>query len=151
MDSRFRRLAALLSLALTLSGCLSFRVEKVTIGADTPPAAAELREGKATLADILSRCGAPLIVEDIGGKTLLVYEKKFYRGAQITLGLPLSDILATNLNLNTYGRLWRYDTVGMVLDRDMVLERVYFARGSTAPLWQSFWEDPRPGQTDPSP
>ncbi|HOD29452.1 MAG TPA: hypothetical protein PKH03_09590 [Syntrophales bacterium] len=144
MASRSKGLAGLLSVLVIVTGCLSFRVEKVTIGPEIPSAAAGLKEGRTTLAEILAQCGAPLAVDDLGGETLLIYEKKFYRGGQITLGIPMSDVTGTNINVNTYGRLWRYDTVGMVLDREMTLKRLFSVRGSATPLWRSFWDDSRP-------
>ncbi len=57
----------------------------------------------------------------------------------------------TNINVNTYGRLWRYDTVGMILDREMTLRRLFSIRGSATPLWRSFWEDSAPAQTEAPP
>jgi len=151
MASRSKGLAGLLSVLVIVTGCLSFRVEKVTIGPEIPSAAAGLKEGRTTLAEILAQCGAPLAVDDLGGETLLIYEKKFYRGGQITLGIPMSDVTGTNINVNTYGRLWRYDTVGMILDREMTLRRLFSIRGSATPLWRSFWEDSAPAQTEAPP
>jgi len=151
MVSRSKGLAGLLSVLVIVTGCLSFRVEKVTIGPEIPRAASGLTEGRTTLAEILAQCGAPLVVEDLGGETLLIYEKKFYRGGQITLGIPMSDVTGTNINVNTYGRLWRYDTVGMILDREMTLRRLFSIRGSATPLWRSFWEDSAPAQTEAPP
>jgi hypothetical protein len=96
MGCPFKRLpgaALLLVVCLILGGCLSLRLDKVTDGAEVKPLPREFAVGKTTLADILATYGAPADIVDMKGHFALHYEQSFYRGGQLSLSIPLSDVL----------------------------------------------------------
>jgi hypothetical protein len=153
MASPFKRALILALSILLLTGCASFRIMGAREGGDVEDPAGRLQPGRSGLGEILSLYGAPTEVHNLGGEILLVYEKMQYRGGQMTVGIPLSDVIPTSINLSGHGDLIRYDTAAFFLrSRDHVLLRTAYVRGSSHPFWNAFWTDARPGdESDRSP
>ena len=136
-----RRLIFLLLVTLlVLSGCVSLRVDRISKGAEVPPPAPELIKGAATLTDVLARHGAPTDILDMQGKFALVYRRSYYRGGQISVGIPLSDVIKTSFNLEAAGNPLQHDLLVFVFTRDGVLEEVTYEKGTERPLWNTFWK-----------
>ena len=142
MAYRFNvRLLALGVLLATLigSGCVNLRVNRINSGADVPSPAAHLREGTATLADALSHYGAPADVVDMNGRFALIYKKSFYQGGQISIGIPLSDVLIfqTSVKLEATGNLLRHDLLALFFTSEGILVATMYERGASNPFWGS--------------
>ncbi len=135
-----RLLISLLLATLVLSGCVSFRVDRISKGAEVPPPAPELKKGSATLTEVLVRHGAPTDILDLQGKFALVYRRSYYRGGQVSIGIPLSDIIKTSFNLEAAGNLLRHDMLVFIFTRDGVLEETTYEKGTDRPLWNTFWK-----------
>ncbi|MBA4396711.1 MAG: hypothetical protein C0394_04925 [Syntrophus sp. (in: bacteria)] len=144
MACRFNVTALALGLLLTIlvfSGCVSLRFDRISRGADVPAPAAHLKEGTATLADVLNHYGAPTDVVDMEGKFALLYIKSFYQGGQISIGIPLSDLfLQPNARLEATGNLLRHDLLALFFTPDGILAESMYERGALHPFWGSFWK-----------
>ena len=134
-----RLLIFLLLAVMVRSGCVSLRVERINRGAEVPPPAPDLKKGEATLAEVLARHGAPTDILDMQGKVALVYRRSYDRGGQISLGIPLSDVVKTSFNLEATGNLLRHDMLVFVFTQDGVLEEMTYEKGTDRPLWNTFW------------
>ena len=130
----------LLVALLVISGCVSLRVDRISKGAEVPPPAPELKKGIATLTEVLARHGAPTDILDLQGKFALVYRRSYYRGGQISVGIPLSDVIKTSFNLEATGNLLRHDLLVFVFTPDGILEEVTYEKGTDRPLWNTFWK-----------
>ncbi|MFA5180019.1 MAG: hypothetical protein WC405_01760 [Syntrophales bacterium] len=137
---RFPRAAILLVASLILGGCLSLRIDKVTDGAEVKPLPQEFAVGKTTLADILASYGAPADIVDMKGHFALHYQRSFYRGGQLSLSIPLSDVLRTSPKLDAAGNLLRYDAAVFILTPDGVLSEMTYENGIARPLWNTYWK-----------
>jgi len=139
--SRFA-LVAILLLTLVIPGCVSLRIDRINSGAAVPPPAADLKEGKATLGDVLARYGAPTEVADLKGKFVLLYRKSFYQGGQISLGIPLSDVVAggSTLRMDASGNLLRHDQLALFFTPDGILAETRYERGASRPFWGTYWK-----------
>jgi hypothetical protein len=142
MERRSKRLftALALALCLALGGCLSLRIEKVNDGPEikTPPQAFTV--GKTTLADVLTAYGAPVDVVDMKGSFALYYQRSFYRGGQLSISIPLSDVLKVSPSFNAAGNLLRYDTAVFTFTPDGTLSAMTHAKDSDHPLWGTYWK-----------
>ena len=101
---------------------------------------------QSTLQDALRAYGAPADIIDLEGRIVLVYEKGFYKGAQLSLGVPLSQSSEAGLNLSGYGRLWKYDRLALFFSPDWVLMDKVYVRGSEDPFFRSLFRDKEPGK-----
>lgn len=138
----FRPLAlGLLLLTLIFSGCVSVRFDRINKGADVPTPAVGLKEGTATLAEVLKQYGAPTDIIDMDGKFALLYKKSFYQGGQISLGIPLSDLLfQSSLRVEAAGNLLRHDLLALFFTPDGILVETMYERGASQPFWESLWK-----------
>ncbi len=142
MASPFRTALVFVLASVLLTGCLSFRVMHAREGNDLPDPETRFQAGISGLGEVLSVYGPPTEVHNLGGEFLLVYERMHYRGGQLTVGIPMSDVLPTNFNVSGHGDLVRYDTAAFFFRaNDHVLTRTAFVRGSSYPFWQTFWQD----------
>jgi len=137
----FRPFALGLLLAtLILSGCVSLRLDRINNGSDVPAPAAHLKEGTATLAEALDHYGAPTDIVEMKGKFALLYRKSFYRGGQISIGIPLSDFfLKPSAKVEATGNLLRHDLLALFFTPDGILTGTMYERGASQPFWESFW------------
>jgi len=143
MGRHFKRLlgaAILLVASLILGGCLSLRIDKVTDGAEVKPLPQEFAVGKTTLADILASYGAPSDIVDMKGHFALHYQRSFYRGGQLSLSIPMSDVLKTSPKLDATGNLLRYDAAVFILTPEGVLSEMTYVNGIARPLWNTYWK-----------
>lgn len=137
--SDFRLLLFFLLLAtLIFSGCVSLRVDRISKGGEIPLPAPELKKGEATLGEVLAHHGAPTDILDMQGKFALVYRRSYYRGGQISIGIPLSDVIKTGLNLEAAGNLTRHDLLVFVFSNDGMLEDISYEKGTVRPFWNTF-------------
>ncbi|PKN60092.1 MAG: hypothetical protein CVU53_04850 [Deltaproteobacteria bacterium HGW-Deltaproteobacteria-11] len=139
----FRPLAlGLLLTTLIFSGCVSMRFDRINNGSDVPSPAAHLQEGTATLAEVLSHYGAPTDIVDMEGKFALLYKRSFYQGGQISIGIPLSDLLffQSSVKLEATGNLLRHDLLALFFTPDGILAGTMHERGASHPFWGSFWK-----------
>jgi len=130
----------LLLLGQILSACISFRIEKVNNGADVQPLPQEFVVGKTTLTDVLASYGAPVGIVDMKGHFALHYQRVFYRGGNLSVGIPLTDVLRVSPTLNVTGNLQRYDSALFVFTLDGVLSEMSYAKGTSHPLWDTYWK-----------
>jgi hypothetical protein len=145
MACRFNVRATALGLLLTtliFSGCVSLRFDRINNGSDVPAPAAHLQEGTATLAEVLGHYGAPTDIVDMDGKFALLYKKFFYQGGQISIGIPLSDLLffQSSVKLEATGNLLRHDLLALFFTPDGILTETMYERGASHPFWGSFWK-----------
>jgi hypothetical protein len=140
--SNFIRYAlCLLLLACILSGCVSLRFDKISQGADVPALTAELKEGKATLTEVLDHYGAPADVVDMNGNFALLYKKSFYQGGQLSLGIPLPDLhFQSGFKIEATANLLRHDLLALIFTAEGLLAGTMYERGASQPFWENFWK-----------
>jgi hypothetical protein len=135
------RLFSFLLLFFLLSGCVSFRVIAVNDGTEISPTSPELKVGETSLTEVLLLYGAPNRVMDLQGKFCLLYERAFYRGGQLTFGMPFGDAAKSPFNLSTHGNLLRHDTLALAFDSQYILREVVFEKGTARLFWDSLFVD----------
>lgn len=141
MECRFKLILFLIILSAMLSGCLSLRIEKANIGNTLPGTPAGLKYHQSTLDDALRIFGAPDEILDLEGQIALIYEQGFYTGAQLSLGIPVSESVGPDVSLSGYGRLWRYDRLALFFSPDWVLMKSICEKGSKEPYFRSLFKD----------
>lgn len=124
-----------------LVSCVSFRIIKINNGTDILHPAKLIHKGKTGLSDILSVYGAPCKIIEVDGKTVIIYEKSYYKGAQLSIGIPLSEITGANLSMTAFGNLLRYDTLMATFDDNYILIDIAYERGTDQPFWTSLYKD----------
>jgi hypothetical protein len=129
----------ILFLAQFIGGCVSLQIAKFSDGADVPPPPNEFIAGKTSLREVLSYYGAPTEIVHMNGPFALHYRKTLYRNVGISIGIPLSDVLKLTPNLDARGNLSRYDTVVFVFTPAGLLKDLKYEKGTTRPLWSTFW------------
>jgi hypothetical protein len=137
----FFRALSIAFLSIILISCVSFRFIKVTNGVDIVNPGHKFLKGKSTLGDVLLYYGAPKKILEIPGKTVLVYERSYYKGGQFAVGVPFSDITGVSLNLTTFGNLLRYDTLLVSFDDSYILTDIAYEKGTDYPFWTSLLRD----------
>ena len=143
MKRRFNHVlwaTALLMLCQIFGGCLSLRIDKVTKGSEVKPLPQEFAIGKTTLTDVLISYGAPVDIVDMKGHFALHYERTFYRGVHLSLGIPLSDTLKASPKLDAAGNLIRYDTAVFIFTPEGILSGMSYEKGTDRPLWGTYWQ-----------
>ena len=143
MECRFNRILwamTLLLLSQILCGCVSFRIEKVNDGAEVQPLPQEFVVGKTTLTDVLGSYGAPADIVDLRGHFALHYQRAFYRGGNLSVGIPLTDVLRVSPTLDATGNLQRYDSAVFVFTPEGVLSEMTYEKGTSHPLWNTYWK-----------
>jgi len=140
--SNFMRYApCLLLLACILSGCVSLRFDRISQGADVPAQRSELKEGKATLTEVLNHYGAPTDIVDMNGNFALLYKKSFYQGGQLSLGIPLPDLnFQSGFKIEAAGNLLRHDLLALFFTPEGLLTGTMYEKGASQPFWGSFWK-----------
>ena len=154
MACRFKFILVLIFLSVFASGCLSLRIEKASIGNAVPGQGSQLPdrlpdqliEKHSTLTDALNAFGAPGEIINLEGNIVLVYEKGFYKGINLSLGIPLGEYSGPNPNLSGYGRLWKYDRLELFFSSDWLLIRSVYVKGSEDPFFKSLFRDKEPEQ-----
>jgi hypothetical protein len=143
MERRFNRIAwAMIPLLLCqiLCGCPSFRIDRINNGSEVKPLPQAFAVGKTTLADVLSFYGAPADIIDMEGHFALHYQRTFYRGGQLSLSLPLKDIIKVSPALDVAGNLQRYDAAVFIFTPEGILSKMIYDHGTGHPLWNTYWK-----------
>jgi hypothetical protein len=121
-------------------GCVSLQIEKFNDGADVPPPPDEFIAGKTSLKEVLSYYGAPTEIVHMKGSFALHYRRTLYRGVDISIGIPLSDVFKPSPKFDSRGNLSRYDTVVFVFTSEGLLKDLKYEKGTSRPLWSTFWK-----------
>jgi hypothetical protein len=141
MACRFKRILRamiLLLLCQVLCGCLSFRIDRISDGAEVQPLPQGFAVGKTTLADVLASYGAPADIVDMKSHFALHYQREFYRGGQLSLGFPLGDALKVSPKLDASANLQRYDSAVFIFTPEGVLAGMTYEKGTDHPLWNTY-------------
>jgi hypothetical protein len=147
MACLFRTILVFLIAPIIVSGCISLRIDKLNIGNAVPGPVEQLKENQSTLQDALKVCGAPFEVIDLEGRIVLVYEKEFYKGADLSFGIPVTGSLTgAGPNLGGYGSLWKYDRLALFFSPDWVLRSKVYAKGSEDPFFKTLFRDKGSGK-----
>ncbi len=141
MASRFKFSLLFILAAVLMTGCFSFRVMNAREGNDVADPGNRFHPGKSSLTEVLAVYGAPTEIHHLGKEFLLIYERMHYRGGQITMGIPMSEVMPTSINLSGHADLIRYDTADFLFRPDSVLIRTSYVQGSSYPFWDTFWSD----------
>jgi len=146
MACHFRRSTFLIAFLALLYvqlfvGCVTFRVIKVNEGKEIAPPALDIAPGKTTLGNVLMKYGAPERVVELEGNTVLIYERSFYRGGQLSFGIPFSDITGVSANLTTFGNLLQYDSLVVFVTADGAVTQVVYEKGSSHPFWSTLYSN----------
>lgn len=143
MERRFNRLPHLIAFLLIcqiLCGCPSVRIEKVTKGVEVQPPPPEFAIGKTTLAEVLNFYGAPYDVVDLKGYFAISYLRTFYRGARLSLTIPLSDVVRVSPSFDAAGNLSRYDEAVFIFTSAGILSGMSYEKGTARRLWDTYWK-----------
>ena len=92
------------------------------------------------MTEVLAHYGAPTDILDMQGKFALVYKRTFYRGGQISFGIPLSEVIKTSFNLEATANLSRHDMLTLFFTNDGVLNEMIYEKGTNQPFWSSLWK-----------
>ena len=132
------RIVAALLLTQAISGCMSLQIEKRQEGGDVLAPPVEFLQKKIVLDEILSSYGAPTEIVDLNGDFALHYRKAHYRGMDVSIGIPLQNLMLYS-NMGAYGNLLRYDAVVFIFTADGVMKDMKYEKGSSRSLWDDYW------------
>ncbi len=133
-------LLTILLFGLSMGGCVSLQIEKFNNGAEVLPPPHRFIAGKTSLQEVLSLYGAPNEIVPMKELFALYYQKSLYRGADLSIGIPLSDVWLPGPSLESRGNLARYDTAVFVFTPEGLLQDLKYEKGTSAPLWNTFWK-----------
>jgi hypothetical protein len=123
-----------------ICGCASLQIDKVNDGADIPPPPNEFKVGKTSLQEVLNFYGAPSEIVSMEGHFTLHYKRTMDRAGHISIGVPFGDALKAGPELKTRGTLLRHDIVVFVFTPEGLLEDMIYEKGTSRPLWDTFWK-----------
>jgi hypothetical protein len=123
-----------------ISGCVSLRVDKINDGADILPPPEGFMAGKTSLQEVLLYYGAPTEILDMQGYLALHYQRTFYRGGHISIGVPLGDVFRASPNLEAMADLVRHDAIVFIFTTDGLLKDMSYEKSTSRPLWDTYWE-----------
>ena len=138
--SNYIKILAISFVGLGMGGCVSLQIEKISKGAEVLPPPGEFVRGKTSLQEVLSRYGAPGEVVPMKDLFALYYQRSLYRGADLSIGIPLSDVWLPGPNLESRANLARYDTAVFIFTPEGILQDLKYEKGTSAPLWDTFWK-----------
>jgi hypothetical protein len=144
MACHFKKYCALLLggvlIASLLSGCITYRIDRQTKGAELHDPGDKFRIGTSTMDDVLLKLGAPTDVFSIENNDLLIYQRSLLYENRISLGIPLFDIAAGgSADISAYGSLTRYDSLVFFFRPDGVLDHMVFEEGSSKPYLRTLF------------
>jgi hypothetical protein len=128
-----------LLMALSMSGCVSLQIEKLQEGVDVFPPPDDFVREKTSLAEVLSRYGAPADLVDMNGDFALHFRRALFRGMNTSIGFPLKNALLPNPGLEATGNLLRYDTVVFIFTADGVLKDMKYEKNTDRSSWEDYW------------
>jgi hypothetical protein len=123
-----------------ISGCVSLRIEKINNGADILPPPEGFMAGKTSLQEVLLYYGAPTEVIDMQGYLALHYQRKFYRGGHVSVGIPLGDVYYPSPKMDARGALALHDAIVFIFTTDGLLKDMRYEKSTSRPLWDTYWE-----------
>lgn len=121
-------------------GCVSFHIDKINDGVDIPPPPDEFKAGKTSLQEVLNYYGAPAEIVNMKGHVALHYQRTMDRTGHISIGIPLIEVLKAGPELTARGNLLSHDTVVFVFTAEGLLEDMVYEKGTSRPLWGTFWK-----------
>ena len=121
-------------------GCVSLQIDKINDGADILPPPDEFNAGKTSLQEVLNCYGAPSEIVNMEGHFALHYQRTMDRTGHISIGIPLIDVLKAGPKLAARGNLLSHDTVVFVFTPEGLLEDMIYEKGTSRPLWGTFWK-----------
>jgi len=139
-SNKIIRILMIMFIGQLMGGCVSLQIAKFNDGADVPPPPDEFIAGKTSLQEVLSFYGAPTEIVPMKGLFALHYRRTLYRGANISIGIPLGDVWKLSPNWDARGNLSRYDTVVFVFTTEGLLNDWKYEKGTSRPLWNTFWK-----------
>jgi hypothetical protein len=139
-SNKILRILLILFIGQMIGGCVSLQIDKIHDGADVPPPPDQFAAGKTSLQEVLSYYGAPTEIVHMDGPFALHYRRTLYRGVDISIGIPLNDVLKAAPKLDGRGNLTLYDTVVFVFTAEGLLKELKYEKGTSHPLWSTFWK-----------
>jgi hypothetical protein len=143
MRCRFDKMiwvTAALLIAQAISGCVSLQIDKVQEGVDILPPPVGFIQKKTSLEEILSCYGAPTDLADMDGDFALHYRRILDRGMNVSIGIPLKDLLLTSPSMKATGNLLRYDAVVFIFTADGLLKDMKYEKGTSRSIWEDYWK-----------
>ena len=125
---------------LVISGCVSLRIEKINHGADVLPPPEGFAAGKTSLQEVLLYYGAPTDIIDMQGHLALHYQRTFYRGGHLSVGVPLGDVYKASPKMDARGALALHDAIVFIFTTDGLLKDMRYEKSTNRPLWDTYWE-----------
>ena len=123
-----------------ISGCVSLRIEKINDGTAILPPPEGFMAGKTSLHEVLLYYGAPTDIIDMQGYLALHYQRTFYRGGHLSIGIPLGDVFKASPSINARGDLALHDAIIFIFTTDGLLKDMRYEKSTSRPLWDTYWE-----------
>ena len=138
MAFHFKRYCTLLLggvlMALFLTSCITYRIERETNGVELHDPGDKFRIGTSTMGDVLSDLGAPADLLSLENYDLFIYKRSLQYENRLSLGLPVLDLpVGGSADVSAYGSLTRYDTLVFFFRPDGILDHMVFEKGSNKP------------------
>jgi len=123
-----------------ISGCVSLRIEKINDGTAILPPPEGFMAGKTSLQEVLLYYGAPADIIDMQGHLALHYQRTFYRGGHLSIGIPLGDVFKASPSMDARGDLALHDAIIFIFTTDGLLKDMRYEKSTSRPLWDTYWE-----------
>ena len=123
-----------------ISGCVSLRIEKINDGTAVLPPPEGFMAGKTSLHEVLLYYGAPTDIIDMQGYLALHYQRTFYRGGHLSIGIPLGDVFKASPSMDARGDLALHDAIILIFTTDGLLKDMRYEKSTSRPLWDTYWE-----------
>jgi len=123
-----------------ISGCVSLRIEKINDGTAVLPPPEGFMAGKTSLHEVLLYYGAPTDIIDMQGYLALHYQRTFYRGGHLSIGIPLGDVFKASPSMDARGDLALHDAIIFIFTTDGLLKDMRYEKSTSRPLWDTYWE-----------
>ena len=123
-----------------ISGCVSLRIEKINDGTAVLPPPEGFMAGETSLHEVLLCYGAPTDIIDMQGYLALHYQRTFYRGGHLSIGIPLGDVFKVSPSMDARGDLALHDAIIFIFTTDGLLKDMRYEKSTSRPLWDTYWE-----------
>ena len=130
-NRRFAMIALVVSILLSLSGCLSYQYERRVEGIEIKDPGGAYLVGLTTIGDVLSSLGAPDGVHSLDNTDLLIYRRSLFQESGFSIGVPMLDVAAGgSVEISATGGLARYDTLTFWFNPQGILQDIVFEKAS---------------------
>jgi len=130
-NRRFAMIALVVSILLSLSGCLSYQYERRVEGIEITDPGGDYLLGLTTIGDVLSSLGAPDGVHSLDNTDLLIYRRSLFQESGFSLGIPLFEVTTGGrVEISATGGLARYDTLTFWFNSQGTLQDIVFEKAS---------------------